>query len=196
MGKRQGKVERKTSEVKVKVNIDLNGRGSFKIDTGIPFFNHMLAQLAKHGYFDLTINAIGDVDVDYHHTVEDVGLALGEAFLEALGDKKGIVRYGDAYVPFDDTLVFATVDLSGRPYFVYRVELPKSKVGEFDTELAQEFFKSFSNTLMCNLHIDLKYGENMHHNIEAMFKAVGRALDIATGLDARSKQVPSTKGKL
>lgn len=196
MNERKAKVERKTSEVKVSVDINLDGKGKFEIDTGIPFFNHMLSQFAKHGYFDLKINAIGDIDVDFHHTVEDVGLALGEAFLKALGDKKGITRFGEAVVPFDETLATASVDLSGRPYLIFRADVPKSKVGEFDLELGEEFFKSLSNTLMCNLHIELKYGDNLHHMIEAIFKSVGRALDKASKLDSRSNEVPSTKGML
>jgi imidazoleglycerol-phosphate dehydratase len=196
MGKRQVKIERKTTEVKARIDINLDGSGKFDIDTGIAFFNHMLAQLAKHGYFDLKIKAIGDIDIDFHHTVEDVGLALGEAISEALGDKRSITRFGEAFVPFDETLAFACVDLSGRPHFEFRVEIPKSKVGEFDVELAEEFFKSLTNTLKCNLHIELKYGDNLHHIIEAVFKAVGRALDKATALDPRSRDIPSTKGKL
>jgi imidazoleglycerol-phosphate dehydratase len=196
MGKRQAKIERKTTEVKARIDINLDGSGKFDIDTGIAFFNHMLAQFAKHGYFDLEIKAIGDIDIDFHHTVEDVGLALGEAISEALGDKRSITRFGEAFVPFDETLAFACVDLSGRPHFEFRVEIPKSKVGEFDVELAEEFFKSLTNTLKCNLHIELKYGDNLHHIIEAMFKAVGRALDKATALDPRSRDIPSTKGKL
>ena len=196
MKQRKAKTERVTSEVKVKVEINLDGKGVYEIETGIPFFDHMLSQLAKHGYFDLKISASGDLDVDFHHTVEDVGLALGDAFLKALGDKKSIRRFGEAFVPFDETLAFASVDLSGRPYLVYKVKVPKSKVGEFDLELGEEFFKSFSNTLLCNLHIELKYGENLHHMIEALFKAVGRALDNATRIDPRSGGIPSTKGKL
>jgi imidazoleglycerol-phosphate dehydratase len=196
MKQRKAKTERVTSEVKVKVEINLDGKGVYDIDTGIPFFNHMLSQFAKHGYFDVKISAAGDLDVDFHHTVEDVGLALGDAFLKALGDKKSIKRFGEAFVPFDETLAFASVDLSGRPYLVYKVRVPKSKVGEFDLELGEEFFKSFSNTLMCNMHIELKYGDNLHHMIEAIFKAAGRALDNATRIDPRSSDVPSTKGKL
>jgi imidazoleglycerol-phosphate dehydratase len=196
MKQRKAKVERKTSEVKVRVDINLDGKGKFQIDTGIPFFNHMLSQFAKHGYFDLKINAIGDIDVDFHHTVEDVGLALGEAIFKALGDKKGITRFGEAVVPFDETLATASVDLSGRPYLVFRADVPKSKAGEFDLELGEEFFKSLSNNLMCNLHIELKYGDNLHHMIEAIFKAVGRALDKASQIDSRSNEVPSTKGML
>ncbi len=196
MKQRKAKTERVTSEVKVKVEINLDGKGVYGIETGIPFFDHMLSQFAKHGYFDLKINAAGDLDVDFHHTVEDVGLALGDAFQKALGDKKSIRRFGEAFVPFDETLAFASVDLSGRPYLVYNVKVPKSKVGEFDLELGEEFFKSFSNSLQCSLHIELKYGENLHHMIEAVFKAVGRALDNATRIDSRSGGIPSTKGKL
>jgi len=196
MSKRKAKVQRKTSEVEVTVDINLDGKGNYEINTGIPFFDHMLSQFAKHGYFDLKIKAVGDIDVDFHHTVEDVGLALGEAVLKALGDKKGITRFGEATVPFDETLTTANVDLSGRPYLVFKAQIPKSKVGDFDLELAEEFFKSFSNTLLCNLHIELKYGDNLHHMVEAVFKSVGRALDSATKLDPRSNEVPSTKGKL
>ena len=196
MSKRKAKVHRKTSEVDVTVDIDLDGKGKYEIETGIPFFDHMLSQFAKHGYFDLRIKAKGDIEVDFHHTVEDVGLALGDAILKALGDKKGITRFGEATVPFDETLATSNVDLSGRPFLVFHAEIPKSKVGEFDLELAEEFFKSFSNTLLCNLHIDLKYGDNLHHMVEAIFKSVGRALDTATKLDPRTDEVPSTKGKL
>ena len=196
MADRKGKTERVTSEVKVEVEINLDGEGNFNIDTGIPFFDHMLAQFSRHGYFDLDIKAVGDIEVDFHHTVEDVGLALGDAFLKALGDKKSITRFGEAFVPFDETLAFASVDLSGRPYLVYNVAVPKTKIGEFDVELGEEFFKSFSNTLLCNLHIELRYGDNLHHVIEAVFKAVGRALDKASRIDPRSSSVPSTKGKL
>ncbi len=193
---RRAKIERKTSEVEVSVDINLDGKGRYEIETGIPFFNHMLSQLAKHGYFDLTLRAKGDIDIDFHHTVEDVGLSLGEAFLKALGDKKGISRFGEAFVPFDETIVFVSIDLSGRPYFVYRVRASKAKVGDFDMELGKEFFKSLSTALKCNMHIELKYGDNLHHIIEAAFKAVGRALDKASSVDARSEEIPSTKGKL
>ena len=193
---RKAKVKRKTSEVDVTVEINLDGSGNYQISTGVAFFDHMLEQFAKHGLFDLTVKAKGDIEIDYHHTVEDVGITLGEAIGKALGDKKGITRFGHAYVPFDESLVFAAVDLSGRPYCVYNVQTPKSKVGEFDTELAEEFFKSLTNSLKCNLHIELKYGDNLHHIIEATFKAVTRALDKATSVDLRSKTIPSTKGML
>ncbi len=194
--KRQATVNRKTKEVKCSITLNLDGSGKFDIKTGIPFFNHMLEQFAKHGYFDLKIKAIGDTEIDFHHTVEDTGIVLGDALDKALGDKKGIRRFAHASVPFDDSLVSVTLDLSGRPYFVFRGEIPKSKIGEFDVELAEEFFKSLSSSLKCNLHIELKYGSNLHHNIEAMFKAVGIALDEATSIDTRSKAVPSTKGTL
>lgn len=193
---RRANLERKTSEVEVSVDINLDGEGKYDIRTGVPFFDHMLAQFTKHGYFDLTLRAKSDVKVDFHHTVEDVGLALGEAFLNALGDKKGISRFGEAFVPFDETLVFAAADLSGRPYFVYHVPMPKGKIGDFDAELGEEFFKSLSTALKCNLHIELRYGSNLHHIIEAAFKATGRALDKASKIDPRSEEVPSTKGKL
>ena len=194
--KRQATVNRKTKEVKCSITLNLDGSGKFDVKTGIPFFNHMLEQFAKHGYFDLKIKAIGDTEIDFHHTVEDTGIVLGDAIDKSLGDKKGIRRFAHASVPFDDSLVSVTLDLSGRPYFVLRGEIPKSKVGEFDVELAEEFFKSLANSIKCNLHIELKYGTNLHHNIEAMFKAVGIALDEATSIDTRSKAVPSTKGRL
>ena len=194
--KRQATVNRKTKEVKCSITLNLDGSGKYDIKTGILFFNHMLEQFSKHGYFDLKIKAIGDTEIDFHHTVEDTGIVLGDAIDKALGDKKGIRRFAHASVPFDDSLVSVTLDLSGRPYFVFRGEIPKSKIGEFDVELAEEFFKSLSSSLKCNLHIELKYGSNLHHNIEAMFKAVGIALDEATSIDTRSKAVPSTKGTL
>ncbi|NIP38902.1 MAG: imidazoleglycerol-phosphate dehydratase HisB [Candidatus Dadabacteria bacterium] len=193
---RKAKVKRKTSEVDVSTEINIDGSGNYQIATGVAFLDHMLEQFSKHGYFDLILKAKGDIEIDYHHTVEDVGITLGDAIGKALGDKKGITRFGQAFVPFDESLVFAAVDLSGRPYCVYNVQTPKSKVGEFDTELAEEFFKSFSNSLKCNLHIELKYGDNLHHIIEATFKAVARALDNATSVDTRSKTIPSTKGIL
>ncbi len=196
MAKRKAKIERKTHEVKVAVDLNIDGNGKYSIQTGIPFFNHMLSQFAKHGYFDLKIKAIGDTEVDFHHTVEDVGITLGNAFSEALSDKRGIKRFSHVYIPFDESLVFVAIDLSGRPYFVFNATLPKSKVGDFDVELAEEFFKSFSNALGFNLHIELRYGSNLHHAIEAMFKATGKALDIATSIDPRSNEIPSTKGKL
>ena len=193
---RQSKLERKTSEVTVSVSLNIDGTGKYDINTGIPFFDHMLNQFARHGYFDLDIKAKGDTEIDFHHTVEDVGIALGNAFSDAIADKKGITRFSHAFMPFDECLAFVAVDLGGRPYFVFNADIPKSKVGEFDAELAEEFFKSFSGTAACNLHIELKYGTNLHHSIEAMFKAFGRALDLASKVDPRSHEIPSTKGKL
>jgi len=194
--KRQATVNRQTKEVKCEVKLDLDGSGKFEIKTGVPFFSHMLEQFAKHGYFNLNITTAGDTKVDFHHTVEDTGIALGEAFYKALGDKKAIRRFAHSSVPFDESLVCVAVDLSGRPYLVFNGDIPKSKVGDFDVELVEEFFKSFAHSMKCNLHIELKYGANLHHNIEAMFKAVGIALDEATSIDTRSNTVPSTKGKL
>ena len=194
--RRKSKVDRKTKEVKVNVDLNVDGTGKFDIKTGIPFFNHMLSQFAKHGYFDIKIKSLGDLEVDFHHTVEDVGITLGEAFSNALGDKAGIFRYGHSIIPFDETLVCVAVDLSGRSYFKLNADLPKEKIGDFDSELVEEFFKSFSSSLRCNLHIELKYGSNLHHIVEAMFKAVGKAMDDACKVDSRSKQIPSTKGKL
>lgn len=193
---RRALVKRRTSEVNAEVDIGLDGTGEFDVRTGIPFFDHMLSQFAKHGYFDLSVKAEGDIDVDFHHTVEDVGITLGEAFSQALGDKRGIARYGHAIIPFDDALVVAAADLSGRPCLVFGGDLPKGKVGEFDVELAEEFFKSFSSSLRCNLHMDVRRGTNLHHAVEAMFKALGRCMDAASKMDGRSSDVPSTKGSL
>ena len=193
---RKASVKRKTAEVAVNIDLKIDGTGVYDINTGIPFFDHMLEQFSKHGYFDLNVKADGDIEIDFHHTVEDVGLALGEAIAEALGDKRGIRRFGQAYVPFDETLVLTVVDLSGRPFCTFKADSPKSKVGEFDVELAEEFFKSFTNTLKCNLYIEKIAGGNLHHIVEAIFKSVARALDQATGIDPRSDKVPSTKGKL
>lgn len=194
--KRRAALKRRTSEVSVEIELDLDGTGAYDIGTGIPFFDHMLSQFSKHGYFDLSVKADGDIDVDFHHTVEDVGIALGEAFSEALGDKSGITRYGHAFIPFDDVLVAVAVDLSGRPHLVFDADIPKGKVGEFDVELTEEFFKSLTNSLRCNLHVELRRGTNAHHAIEAMFKAIGRSLDSASGMDGRRSDIPSTKGKL
>ena len=193
---RKAAVKRKTTEVDVSIDVNIDGTGIYDIDTGIPFFDHMLEQFSKHGYFDLKIKAKGDIEIDFHHTVEDVGLTLGDAILKALAEKRGIRRFGQAYVPFDETLVLSVIDLSGRPFCTFRAESPKSKMGEFDVELAEEFFKSFTNTLKCNLYIEKVAGGNLHHIVEAMFKSVARALDEATSIDPRTDKVPSTKGKL
>ncbi|MEL0080865.1 MAG: imidazoleglycerol-phosphate dehydratase HisB [bacterium] len=193
---RESIVERKTNEVEVYVKINIDGEGKYKIDTGIPFFNHMLEQLAKHGLFDIEISAKGDTEIDFHHTVEDVGIALGEAFNQALGDKKGINRYGFSSIPFDETLSSSSLDLSGRPFFIFKVEMPSTKVGEFDVELTREFFQSFTNNLKANIHIETKYGTNNHHIIESIFKSIAKSLDVATTYDSRSNSIPSTKGNL
>jgi len=193
---RSASIKRKTSEVDVSIDLDIDGTGKYNIDTGIPFFDHMLAQLSKHGYFDLKIKAFGDTEIDFHHTVEDVGIALGQAFEKALGEKKSIKRYGSSFVPFDETLSSSYIDLSGRPFFIFNVQLPTSKVGEFDIELAKEFFQSFTNNIKANLHIKLGYGANSHHIIESIFKSVAKSLDYATSIDLRSDSVPSTKGHL
>jgi len=194
--KRTAEIDRSTSETRIHLKLAIDGTGLSAIRTTVPFLDHMLHLFARHGLFDLTVEAQGDIDIDFHHTVEDIGIVLGEAFRQALGDKKGIVRYGTARIPMDETLADVTVDLSGRPYLVYNVDLPKVKVGEFDAELAREFFQAFANNCGCNLHLNLLYGENVHHIIEACFKGFGRSLDSATRQDARLHGVMSTKGVL
>lgn len=194
--KRTAEIDRSTSETRIHLKLTVDGSGLASIRTSVPFLDHMLHLFARHGLFDLTVEAQGDIDIDFHHTVEDVGIVLGEAFRQALGDKKGIVRYGTARIPMDETLADVTVDLSGRPYLVYNVDLPKVKVGEFDAELAREFFQAFANNCGCNLHLNLLYGENVHHIIEACFKGFGRSLDSATRQDSRLHGVMSTKGVL
>ena len=194
--RRKAKIRRRTTETDVAVELQLDGQGSYRITTGLPFFDHMLAQLAKHGLFDLTLRAKGDLEVDPHHTMEDVGLALGEAFAQALGNRARIRRYGQATVPMDDALGWVAVDLSGRPFLAYRADGLEGKVGEFDAALLKEFFRAFAMALRANLHIGIPYGENTHHMAEAVFKAAGRALDTAVALDPRVKGIPSTKGKL
>lgn len=193
---RQAHVSRTTRETDVDVVLALDGRGSATIDTGVPFLNHMLETLARHGYFDLVVRARGDLEVDQHHTVEDVGLALGQALREALGDKVGIRRFGDAVCPLDEALVQAVVDLGGRPFLAYRLDIPHGRVGTFDTELVHDFMLAFANQAAMNLHLVQAAGRNPHHIIEAAFKALARALDQATAVDPRGRDVPSTKGTL
>jgi imidazoleglycerol-phosphate dehydratase len=178
------------------VELDLDGKGNPEVQTGIPFLNHMIEIFTRHGLFDLKLNARGDVEVDYHHTVEDVGLALGQAFKQALGDKQGIRRFGEASVPLDETLARVVVDLSGRPYLAYNVKIRSGRVGDFDTDLPHEFFQAFANQLGMNLHINVTQGENPHHIIEACFKALARAMEGATRIDPRIQGVLSTKGSL
>ncbi|MGA2017534.1 MAG: imidazoleglycerol-phosphate dehydratase HisB [Opitutaceae bacterium] len=195
--KRVANVSRKTAETDISVVLAIDGTGRSKIATGIGFFDHMLALFAKHGLFDLTVKAKGDVDVDYHHTVEDVGLVLGQAFKKALGDKVGIRRYGFFILPMDEALARVVVDIGGRPHLAYRVEAPSMFVRDFNLVLVKEFCRAFSNALGANLHVELVYGEEPHHVAEAVFKALGRALDGATQIEPRaSGLLPSTKGSL
>jgi len=192
---RTATIARKTAETDIKLTLNVDGSGRSTIATGVPFFDHMLTLFAKHGQFDLDVTCDGDVEVDYHHTVEDVGIVLGEAFKKALGDKKGIVRYGFFYVPMDEALARVVVDLSGRAALVYDVVSPTMYVRDFNLILVKEFARAFSNALACNLHVKLEYGEEPHHVAEAIFKALARALDAATLLDPRTAgQIPSTKG--
>jgi imidazoleglycerol-phosphate dehydratase len=190
-------VSRTTAETDIALTLAIDGRGGSKIETGVPFFDHMLTLFAKHGLFDLTIKAKGDVDVDYHHTVEDVGLVLGQAFKEALGNKLGIRRYGFFLLPMDESLARVVVDVGGRPLLAYRVDAPSMFVRDFNLVLVKEFCRAFSNALGANLHVELIYGEEPHHIAEAIFKGLGRALDAATQIDARAADLlPSTKGQI
>ena len=193
---RTAKVSRKTKETDITVNVDLDGSGKAEIETGMPFYNHMLDAFTRHGLFDINVRAKGDIEVDYHHTVEDVGLALGQAFKDALGDKQGIRRFAEASCPLDETLARVVVDLSGRPYLSYNVKIRPGRVGNFDTDLPHEFYAAFTNQLGMNLHIDVVRGENPHHIIEACFKAFARAMDLATQVDPRIEGILSTKGSL
>ena len=193
---RRARVERKTKETDVTVEVNVDGTGEAAVDTGLPFLNHMLDSFARHGFFDLNVQARGDLEVDQHHTVEDVGLTLGQALREALGDKAGIRRFGDAACPLDEALVSVVVDLSGRPFLAYNVELEQARVGTFDTELIHDFLLAMVNQVGMNLHVNMLQGRNAHHVIEACFKALARALDGATQIDPRVKGVLSTKGTL
>jgi imidazoleglycerol-phosphate dehydratase len=193
---RTSHVKRSTSETQIEVKLNLDGSGIQEIETPVPFLDHMLSQLARHGYFDLTIKAQGDTHIDFHHTVEDVGIAVGQAFKEALGDKKGIRRFSEANVPLNEALAQCIIDISGRAFFVFNVELPKAKLGEFDVELVPEFFQAFSANSGITLHLNSPYWNNLHHITEALFKAFARALDSACSLDSRTSEVPSTKGTL
>lgn len=193
---RSASIERLTNETQIKLTLGIDGEGKSEIQTPVPFMNHMLDLWTKHGVFDLKIEANGDIDIDDHHTTEDIGICLGVAFKDALGDKKGIKRYGNAFVPMDETLAQVVVDLSNRPHLEFRAELPAAKVGTFDTELVHEFLWKFALESRMNLHVIVHYGTNTHHIIEAIFKALARALDEATTIDPRIKGVPSTKGML
>ncbi len=193
---RRARVERKTRETRVSVEIDLDGRGQASVETGVPFLDHMLDSLTRHSLFDLEVRASGDLEVDQHHTVEDVGLVLGQAFAHALGNKAGIRRFGQATVPLDEALISVVIDLSGRPYLVYELEPGQERVGDFDLGLVHDFMLAFVNEAKVNLHIDAIRGRNPHHMIEAAFKALARALEAATRIDPRIEGVPSTKGAL
>jgi len=193
---RRARIARTTKETEVTVDLHLDGSGRADVDTGVPFLNHMLDTFARHGFLDLTVRARGDLDVDLHHTVEDVGLVLGQAFRDALGDKAGIRRFGDAACPLDEALVTAVVDFSGRPYLAYNLRIKQARVGSFDTELVHDFLLAFANTVGMNLHLNQVQGRNPHHIIEAAFKALARAIDQAKQPDPRVQGVPSTKGAL
>jgi imidazoleglycerol-phosphate dehydratase len=193
---RRATVARKTKETDIELTLVVDGRGRYEVETGIPFLNHMLELFARHGFFDLTVRASGDLDVDYHHTVEDVGLTLGQALRDALGEKSGIRRFGEATVPLDEALVTTVVDLSGRPFFVYDVKIEQAKIGVFDVELIHDFLLAMTNQAAMNLHVRMASGRNPHHIVEASFKSLARALDLATQRDPRLAGVLSTKGIL
>ena len=196
MENRTASVERVTKETKIRMTLNLDGTGKSDIHTGIGFFDHMLDGFARHGLFDLSVSVDGDLDVDGHHTIEDIGIALGTALKEALGDKAGLVRYGSCMLPMDETLALCAVDLGGRPYFVYDAAFAGQSCGGMDTQMAREFFYAVSYSAMMNLHLKVLYGENDHHKLEAMFKAFAKALDAATRRDPRIDGVLSTKGTL
>ncbi|KIO63000.1 Imidazoleglycerol-phosphate dehydratase [Caldibacillus thermoamylovorans] len=193
---RSAELVRKTAETKIELQLNIDGKGNSSIDTGVGFFNHMLTLMTKHGFMDLAVKCDGDSDVDDHHSVEDVGIVLGQAFLQALGDKAGIRRYASVFTPMDESLSQVSIDISGRPFLYFDVEIPTEKVGTFDTELVEEFFRAFVNQSGVTLHIQLLHGKNTHHIIESIFKGFGRVLDEATAIDERIKGVRSTKGML
>jgi len=193
---RKAETARNTNETRIGVKLNLDGTGASTIATGVPFLDHMLEQVARHGVFDLEVSAKGDLHIDAHHTVEDVGIALGQAFAKAVGDKKGVRRYGHAYVPLDEALSRAVVDLSGRPGLDYHVQFTRARIGEFDVDLVREFFQGFVNHAQVTLHVDNLRGVNAHHQAETAFKAFARALRMAVEADSRVRDVPSTKGTL
>ena len=194
--KRTADINRKTNETQIHVTLDLDGKGNAKIVTGVGFFDHMLELFSRHSLIDLHIEAQGDLHVDQHHTVEDVGITLGDAILQALGDKSDIYRYGHFTLPMDETLVTSAIDLSGRDQLEYRVVIPAPKIGDFDSELVEEFFAAFARALKCNLHVLLHHGKNSHHIAEAIFKSIARSMRMAIEIDPRGTGVPSTKGSL
>ena len=197
MGERTASTTRETRETQIALELNLDGRGSYEVDTGVGFFDHMLSHIAKHGMLDLRVRATGDLQVDGHHTIEDVGIVLGQAIAQAVGDKRGIFRYGSALCPMDEALVGVALDLCGRSYLNYDLTLSTERVGEFDAELALEFFRALADNAQMTLHVWQQYGRNTHHILEAAFKAFGRALDAATQYDSRREgDLPSTKGTL
>lgn len=196
MADRQAAIARKTNETDIKLSFQVDGKGESVIETDVAFLNHMLDLFTKHGQFDLKVEAKGDVEIDDHHTVEDIGICLGQALLQALGDKKGIRRYSSVFVPMDEALAQVVIDISGRPHFEYRAEYPSAQVGSFTTELVHEFLWKLALEARITLHVIVHYGRNTHHMIEAVFKALGRALDEASSIDPRVQGVPSTKGVL
>lgn len=190
-------VVRDTEETKIRLTLNLDGSGHARLATGLPFFEHMLTQIARHGLFDIELDAVGDLEVDAHHTVEDVGIVLGQALAKAVGDKRGLTRYGHAYVPLDEALSRVVIDLSGRPGLVYGVDYTRARIGDFDVDLLREFFQGFVNHAQATVHLDNLRGDNAHHQAETLFKAFGRALRMAVAPDARmAGQIPSTKGTL
>ncbi|MBI3592539.1 MAG: imidazoleglycerol-phosphate dehydratase HisB [Nitrospirae bacterium] len=193
---RKASVERKTKETDISIQINLDGKGDYAVDTSIPFLDHMLSLFSFHGLMDLKIRATGDIEIDYHHLMEDLGITLGEAIKKASGDKKGIKRYGDATIPMDESLARVVIDLSGRPYLVYKVKQPKGTVRGLEFSLFEDFFRALSNHSMMNLHIKVEYGRDLHHIFEAIFKAFGRALGEAVSAGNKIKGLPTTKGKL
>lgn len=194
---RKAAIDRKTKETNIKAELNLDGTGRYSINTSIPFLDHMLSLMSRHGLFDLRLKAKGDIDIDDHHTVEDVGIVLGKAVKDALGDMKGICRYGQASLPMDEAIAGISLDISGRPYLVYRVEFPrKGKLKDFDPDLIEDFLQAFVNNAGITLHVNVFYGRNIHHMIEAVFKGLGRALKDAVSIDKRMKGIPTTKGLL
>jgi imidazoleglycerol-phosphate dehydratase len=193
---RNAQVTRNTLETQITVKLDLDGTGSSSLATGVPFFDHMLDQIARHGLFDLEVEAKGDLHIDAHHTVEDVGITFGQALAKAVGDKKGVRRYGHAYVPLDEALSRVVIDLSGRPGLEFNIDFSRARIGDFDVDLVHEFFQGFVNHALVTLHVDNLRGNNAHHQAETAFKAFGRALRMAVEVDARTSGVPSTKGTL
>ncbi len=197
MSARAAKVERNTKETQIQIEVDLDGSGHSELHTGVPFFNHMLDQVARHGLLDLKVMAVGDLEIDAHHTIEDVGIVLGQAINEAVGDKHGLTRYGHAYVPLDEALSRVVIDFSGRPGLEHRVVYPRARIGNFDVDLLHEFFQGFVNHALVTVHVDCLAGRNAHHIAETIFKAFGRALRMAVSADPRMVgMLPSTKGKL